>query len=472
MQKAHITTSLGLFVILFFTTVYRYSIFTDGMFFDGICYAAVANNLANGVGTFWEMEYTSTLHNPYHEQPPLALFLQSLLFRVLGDSIFVERLYCLLFSVLTLIMLIQLWRSQIEEKKHSWLPVLLWVIILLNIWTYQNNLIEVTMGFLDLCAVYFVLKSCRHSNFWWMIPAGVFTFFAFFSKGFQGLFPLAAPLLYWISFRSFSFSKALLYALTMFVVTCICLGAVLIDPAARHFFELYLERRLGGTFNHLQDTTSSHLYLLSKLLLELLVPIGLSIVFWVLAFRQKKRFHLEIKPVLFFFAIGLSASLPLMITLEQRPFYLATSLPYYVLAIGLITYPSVDTIIDHLKNKNLTILNYVLAGLIVVSCIAVTMQAGKPKREHALLEDLALLRKVIPERTIVSISPDMQTSWSYHAYFMRYNSLSLDSQNNHPFYVRSKESPAPANKCYVQMELPLKKFVLYKCELEGTMGQD
>jgi len=320
------------------------------------------------------------------------------------------------------------------------------------------------MGFLDMCAVYFVLLACRRLQIWWLVAGGVFTFLAFFSKGFQGLFPLAVPLLYWVCFRSIPFSKAMLYTLAIIFVTLGCIGILLIDPAARHFFAMYLERRLGGTFNHLQDTTSSHFYLLYKLMLELLVPIGLGLVFWLLTFRQEKRFQPDVKAALFFFTIGLSASLPLMITLEQRPFYLATSLPYFVLAISLMTFPFVDGFIDHLKSKNFTLLNYVLAGLVVVSCVVVSLQAGKPKREHALLEDLALLRNVIPARSTVSISPDIEPWWSYHAYFKRYNSVSLDGKNKHLFYLRSIESPAPSDTCYAQVDLPLKKMVLYKCE--------
>ena len=64
-----------------------------GMFLDGITYASIARNLAEGRGRFWEPFYTATIYPAFHEHPPLAFWLQSLWFRALGDHLFVERAY-------------------------------------------------------------------------------------------------------------------------------------------------------------------------------------------------------------------------------------------------------------------------------------------------------------------------------------------------------------------------------------------
>ena len=52
-----------------------------GMFVDGVTYAAIARNLAEGRGTFWSPHYTATLYSIFHEHPPLGLWLESLWFR-------------------------------------------------------------------------------------------------------------------------------------------------------------------------------------------------------------------------------------------------------------------------------------------------------------------------------------------------------------------------------------------------------
>lgn len=435
------------------------------MFFDGVFYAAIANNLANGIGTFWEMQYTTTLHASFHEQPPLALFLQSLFFRLFGDSIYVERWYCFVFALVMICLMIRTWILVAgKEMKYYWLPVLLWISIPLNLWTYQNNLIELTLGVLDLAAIFFILKGCRQNSFTWLLLGGLFTFLAFFSKGIQGLFPLVAPIVYWLAYRSQGFTKSCLQVMIVTAVPIVLIGLLFLHPPAHQFFDLYIERRLGGTFNHLQDTTKSHFYLLYKLGLELLAPIGLALIFWAISRKQIMNVRPDIKAVLFLTGIGLTASIPLMVTLEQRPFYLATSFPYFVLAIGLLALPYVDAALEKLKNKKFNVLNYALTGLIIVTVAFVALSAKNPKREHALISDLSYIRKEIPKRTTISIPAEMDTQWSLHAYFMRYGNISLDARNTHPYLIMPIEGPMPIDSCYKLIPLPLQKFVLYKCE--------
>ena len=464
-KKHDLSLTFGLLTTLLFISAYGYTIFTDGMFFDGVFYAAIANNLANGIGTFWEMQYTTTLHASFHEQPPLALFLQSLFFRLLGDSIYVERLYCFVCALLMIWLMIRTWIEVVgKENNYAWWPVLLWVIIPLNLWTYQNNLIELTLGVLDLAAIFFILKGCRQNSWTWLLLGGLFTFLAFFSKGLQGLFPIVAPFIYWIAYRSQNFTKSWLQTMIVTAVPVVLIGMLYMYPPAHQFFDAYIERRLGGTFNHLQDTTKSHFYLLFKLGLELLAPIGLSFIFWSISRKQILNTRPEIKAVLFFTGIGLTASLPLMVTLEQRPFYLTTSFPYFVLAIGLLALPYVHAILVKLKDNKFTVLNYTLTGLIIVAVAFVALSAKNPKREHALISDLSYIRKEIPKRSIISIPTEMDTRWSLHAYFMRYANISLDARHKHPYLLMPLEGPTPIDSCYKQIQIPLQKFALYKCE--------
>ena len=66
-----------------------------GMHLDGTIYAGISRNLANGIGTFWNPQLSQTYFSQFHEHPPFALWLQSLFFRVFGDSYITEKLYCL-----------------------------------------------------------------------------------------------------------------------------------------------------------------------------------------------------------------------------------------------------------------------------------------------------------------------------------------------------------------------------------------
>jgi 4-amino-4-deoxy-L-arabinose transferase-like glycosyltransferase len=68
----------------------------NGMFMDGCMYASIARNLAMGKGTLWNLCFSNTCMQEFHEHPPLVFWMQGALFYVLGDSIYVERLYSLL----------------------------------------------------------------------------------------------------------------------------------------------------------------------------------------------------------------------------------------------------------------------------------------------------------------------------------------------------------------------------------------
>ena len=82
-----------------------------GMFVDGVTYASIARNLAQGQGSFWSPFYTATIYPQFHEHPPLGFWLQSLWFRVLGDHLFVERLYAVTIGLATAVLLAAIYRQ-------------------------------------------------------------------------------------------------------------------------------------------------------------------------------------------------------------------------------------------------------------------------------------------------------------------------------------------------------------------------
>ena len=77
------------------------------MFLDGVTYAAIARNLAEGRGTFWAASYNADF-TPFAEHPPLAFWLQSWAFRALGDSPWVERLWGWALGALMLVLVARL----------------------------------------------------------------------------------------------------------------------------------------------------------------------------------------------------------------------------------------------------------------------------------------------------------------------------------------------------------------------------
>src|SRR5580704_17565631 len=102
------------------------------MFVDGVTYASIARNLAEGQGSIWTPFYTSTIYPQFHEHPPLGFWLQSLWFRVFGDHLFVERGYSITAALATAFVIAWIWRRLKTDQGLSswtWLPILFWIVV-------------------------------------------------------------------------------------------------------------------------------------------------------------------------------------------------------------------------------------------------------------------------------------------------------------------------------------------------------
>jgi len=110
-----------------FMLIICHSWLSDGMFMDGTIYATISRNLANGSGTFWQPHLTDTIYPVFIEHPPLAFGLEAILFKVFGDSRFVERFYSLLTIFITGIIIVSIWKLILKKSSTGWLPVLFWI---------------------------------------------------------------------------------------------------------------------------------------------------------------------------------------------------------------------------------------------------------------------------------------------------------------------------------------------------------
>ena len=144
----------------------------DGMFMDGVLYTAVSHNLANGIGTFWFPSFSfnnlAGIQNSFHEQPPLVFGIQALFFKLLGDSMYVERFYIFLCLLINILLIKKLWELIFKGDEHtkalSWLPVLFWISIPVCFWSFSNNMHENTVSIFILASIIFILRTNRPLN--------------------------------------------------------------------------------------------------------------------------------------------------------------------------------------------------------------------------------------------------------------------------------------------------------------------
>lgn len=451
----------------------------DGMFMDGELYTAVSHNLANGIGTFWFPSFSyhnlAGIKNSFHEQPPLVFGIQALFFKVLGDSMYVERLYVLITIILNMFLIKKLWETIFNENDRlrslSWLPVIFWIGIPVCFWSYSYNMHENTVSIFTLSAVLFLVNgiqsthvSHRYLN---IIIASLFIFLASFSKGLPGLFPIAVPIILGLFKYKITLKDALVYTAIMIAVVFGIYGLLLLNTNAKESLSIYFFERLLKRVNDV-PTTDYHLDTLWRLCQEILLDIGLII----LIKRATRKFELASKPILkevyILFFIGLAGVLPLMLTLVQKGFYMVPALPFIGMSLALLISNDVSFLVhDKLApSKGLNFIKTLSITLIAVAVILPLTKIGKTSRDKITVHDVHVLGKQIPNRSIINCSEDMMQDWPLQTYLSRYYFISLDLDETRPYLVCSKsvfdKDPSKFTGQYEKIKSDMELYYLLK----------
>ena len=464
-------TSMKWFTTAVFAAVLIPTLVTRGMFLDGVTYAAISRNLAEGVGTLFMPHYTQTLYPQFFEHPPFAFWIQSLFFRAFGDGFLTERIHSFFMALTSAAMVAILFRTICppQVKRFWWLPVLLWISMPLVFWSYRNNMLENTATVLTLSAVFFFLKSLSPRSFAFGLLGGIFTALAFLTKGPVGLFPAAVPLIAWIVNRNRS--GILPAALGFFQTAVILFLVIWMIPGLADNLTAYLDTQLIPALQGRREvTTQSHFHLLKRLVAELTLTIVLVLAMTLFKFRRSVSFRGTSRGTWLFLLIALSASLPLLITLKQRSFYLVPSMPFFVLAASLYIVPG---LVDLRPSKVLmrVVMFVGMVGLLVTGVVSV-INFGSYGRDEVKLSDVRRIADFLPEGTVVSTDSLVWYDWGSHAYFARRGRIGLDVDHVHPYRLTFKSSGGsiPFGYSHVLNDLRYYSLLRIDSEIESGIG--
>lgn len=438
---------MWLLAITVFIWLIVFPLFQLGMFTDGVLYASIARNFYLGQGNCWNIYSHEPTGIIFHEQPPLVFWMQSFFFTLLGDTIYPERIYSLLLILLSAFTIIKFWKELNHEIETAWLPIVLWLSIYTVRFSVVNNVIENTLQFFDLVSVLFLFKAMRSKKVFLNLFLGfLFLFIASMSKGIQGLFPIAAPVFYWFLFRNYSYKKSI--AISFFLITgMIGIYFLMIQsPEILESYKAYFASRFPGFPNTPHANTEYRLYIFIELLIQLLPPAILC--FAVIFFIERKlriniSFTAEQKRIsIFFLLTGLCASLPLMVSFEQRFFYLTTSMPYFVLALSVLIEKYLHQLSIHFQNKILLQkkISFILLIGIALGFAAVFLFAGKITRDKEMLNDVLKIGNRTKGESLIDISSEGWNNWTAHMYFRRYFNIEfVAGTSGHSFYLHPKK---------------------------------
>jgi 4-amino-4-deoxy-L-arabinose transferase-like glycosyltransferase len=475
-----------LLTLIVFSLVFLATSLEKGMVLDGVVYSTVARNLARGLGSFWAPQYTATVHRAFFEHPPLVFWIQSLFFRVLGDSLFVERIYSFLTAVITGVLIVLIWRlifrNDRELRRYTWLPLILWSVLSINSWSYSNNLLENTMGIFTLAAIALMGKGIKQHNYFFSIWAGVLIFLAVFCKGPAGFFPAAFYLLAWIVFREMSGRRALINSLLVLFIPLLILSLLLLYPAARDNFARYISYQIVPSLkgDRLLGGETRRFFILKILFIYTLPLTVIAIGVFIYGAIRKRLYLLRsniLRWSLLLILTGFAASLPMIISPKQNYNYLIPSLPYFTLGLGILIVPIINSFLGSTRWREPEIRKAgALLGIIlfisliysvsrikeVKSTLLISYKysivptrlrelifpyaAGRIRREEVFISDIRAIGGRLPRGTIISIPESLWERWNYHAYFSRFYDISLDKDNIRRLYLCEKGDHPPSDK--------------------------
>ncbi len=405
------------------------SLVTEGMFFDGLTYATLARNMAQGLGSFWS-PYFSPAWEGFHEHPPLGIALLAGAYRLLGTSVYVEKAYGVALAVLDAFLIGALWR-RFRRQDPLW-PILLWITIPVVSWAYRNNMLEApqtTFLLVSTLALVTALRRPASDGRAWLVLrtaiAGTGVACALLVKGPVGLLPLAVPFLYWMVFRSRSLAGVAGMTLLVVAFAGLAMGATLLDPAASGGYAEYFRTQLVGTFAGARPMTS-RLVVLGALASELGPAVGVTALLVIGVRRQAGPGHAEpaaVRPALFFLLTGLAGTLPILLSPRQSRFYVVPSLPFFALGIGLFCAGEVRFLLSKVGTRSVAAAT---VALLAVAGVALR-HAGGVGRDPELVSFAKEASALFPAGTMLAACPSVDVNYPLASYLARYGGIGVSS---------------------------------------------
>ncbi len=401
----------------------------DGMFMDAVMYSSVGRNLADGLGSFWYPYFTEAhMATPtFHENPPLGYYLMSIFYRVLGSDIHTERIYTGLSFLITAILIVKFWKMIWPTNyKMAWLPVLLWAITTGVQWSFQNNMMENTMGPFVLGSIMAAYRAFQTDkrNLYWSAWAGLLAVSAFMVKGMPGLFVWITPVALALSQRG-KFLKATKETIAMVAVAAFFGLIFYLYEPARESLETYLFERTANRLNE-GATTESRYFILRVLAENLAIPGILTFITGLIVTRLNSEKMQWDSTITFLVIVGIAGSLPFVATFVQRGFYLVPVYPIFALAFASILRPTIEATTSRWRrSKYLQLAGWIL---IVVSLTVTGFMWGTPKRDADVIADVCYLDDQLDDRLVLRTSKALNTNWVFKSYLERYARLAISDR--------------------------------------------
>ena len=429
MNKTSVTRSLewlrerpGLLLVLCAAILMAVGWSQDGLNLDSTTYAVIARNMAEQ-GSWFEPTYTNWYLTNFAEHPPLVMWLQGIVFLLLGASDSTARIVGQL-AVIGSIWLVYLIGLRIQGKRFGFHAGL--VLLLTYSFGQVNNstLLDGPMTFFGLMALYGTISLLSGDDrLRYSLLAGLGLAGAFLSKG-----AVAVP--FWVAvaasvllFRRDLLCKPLFWWLPIVAVLPIDLFFLLDQLFANgRFIDHYFIFQVLQRYTYSDATIQTSWWEYSWRLFKLAMPFSLLLPFSIYyAIKQRVRLLWPILIALVAYWLLYSGSAKL---------YYHYFVPAYALLAPLAALP----LLNWLSEKRVRAIQmffhaFWVATAIVVTAAGVRMHAIRAPEIYTLTQPMLSLLDVTPNRNGMLLG-EGEPNWDYVAKAAWYWRSDLRKVNN------------------------------------------
>jgi hypothetical protein len=248
------------------------------------------------------------------------------------------------------------------------------------------------------------------------------------------------------------------------MVPLLAFGILFTIDESRESLSIYLFKRALHRISEV-PTVDNRFYILGRLVMELLPQIiFVVLVVFISQLRKKKtQISAQIRESLFFITVGLSASVPLMLTMVQKGFYFVPALPFFAIGLSMLIAPVVAEITGRIEVNSVKYKVILIAGLFLfIGALSYTfMQKGEVRRDKEMLHDVYVIGDVVPARSIVTLAGRMSNEWELQCYLIRYFNISLDTEPQ-KYCIRKGTNLTDSISGYKKVNISTIQYDLYQ----------
>lgn len=420
------------------------------MFFDGGIYATVARNLAEGRGTMWAPHFSETLFPTFAEHPPLMFWLQAIGFSIFGDTIAVEKGFSFLTFLISATLLYKIWMrlnkdDVIVQKAFPFALMMALIAGRVN-WGFANNLLDNLLAVFSLTAVLLVViaydrprSTFSAKRLALVAAAGLAICFSLMTKGPVGLFPLAAPAIYWLVLRRPTFLVMVLDSLIIVAVILLFLTTLYAFDASREALDRYVTAQLASSLSGARGHYGGGVYVFRKIL----GVNGYSLAILALAALASWRFKLgksdsvtrnqRLQRAAFLILVGMSASLPIGLSPRVANFYFNTSLLFYSAGFAVLVAPTVMEALAQMNGRQAAISKLGAMAFLAASIVIVFANIGRLGDDATTIQQAAAIQDFACAndascKPVISACESAWQDWALHTYMQRFYQISIAKQ--------------------------------------------